>query len=78
MQPANKDGTFGPITEFNPKKLTEILLEDQVSHVEVFEGTPIEMERRRKLAKEKPHHVPKQYQRITTRVKFTPKKKKRK
>ncbi len=49
MQAKNKDGTYGPLIAFDPSKIQELLTEDQVSHVEVFKGTPQEIQRRKLL-----------------------------
>lgn len=49
MQVAYNDGTFSRPEEHTPEKMAEALKASNVSHVEVFEPTPENLEYRRKF-----------------------------
>ena len=48
MQAKMNDGTYGLPVEFNQKGLDALLKDKNVDHVEVFEGTPEEIKKRKK------------------------------
>jgi hypothetical protein len=49
MQSVNKNGSFGPVEEFNEKKLQAYLDDIDVDHVDVFPGTAENIAERSKL-----------------------------
>ncbi|MGV3695522.1 hypothetical protein [Flavobacterium sp.] len=49
MQERYHDGSYGKIAPLNSDKLEDWLRKPEVSHVEVFEGTPEEIARREKF-----------------------------
>ena len=44
-----RDGILGPVQEFNDENFKKAMQNKNVDHVDVFSGTPEEIERRRKL-----------------------------
>lgn len=48
MQAKMNDGAFGPISEMSQKGIQELLKNEEVEHVEVFEATPKELKKRKK------------------------------
>jgi hypothetical protein len=46
MQAKNHDGTYGEPTPFSQDGMNKLLQKKDVSHVEVFEGTPEELAKR--------------------------------
>lgn len=48
MQVAYNDGSYGRPEEYTPEKMAEALKSKNVSHVEVFEPTPENLEYRKK------------------------------
>lgn len=49
MQERHHDGSYGKVAPLNQEELENWLQKPNVKHVEVFEGTPEELERREKL-----------------------------
>jgi len=50
MQVKHFDGSFGPVEPFDGNELKKRLAQPNVQHVEVFDGTPQEIERRTNLS----------------------------
>lgn len=48
MQARMKDGTYGLPQEYTQSGLEELMKNPKVEHVEVFNGTPEEIEKRKK------------------------------
>jgi len=49
MQAKNFDGSFGPVKPFSEEGLRKEMVKPNVQHVEVFPGTPENIEQRTKL-----------------------------
>jgi len=49
MQAKNLDGSFGPVKPFSEEGLLKEMAKPNVQHVEVFPGTPENIEQRTKL-----------------------------
>lgn len=49
MQVAYNDGTFGKIEQFDQEKMETLLKRKDVSHEEVFNSTPENLEYRKKI-----------------------------
>jgi predicted ATPase len=62
MQVSNNDGILGAIQEYNEENMKKALSDTNTGHVEVFEGTEEELERRGKLVGKKKFSVKKRFQ----------------
>jgi hypothetical protein len=61
MQSVSHHGIMGKIQDLNPQNLKEAMEDPKVDHVDVFEGTPEEIERRTKMIGKK-YSVKKRFQ----------------
>lgn len=53
MQSVDKNGLYGAIEEFHQGKLQKMLKDPEIERVEVFEGTPENLEKRKKMVGKK-------------------------
>lgn len=53
MQSVDKNGLLGEPMPFDQEKLTKMLMDPEIDHVDVFPGTPENMENRKKLVGKK-------------------------
>ncbi|RDY57696.1 hypothetical protein [Flagellimonas nanhaiensis] len=49
MQSVDHNGILGPIREFEAGELEKMLKDPNIDHVDVFEGTPENLEKRKKM-----------------------------
>jgi len=61
MQSVDRFGTMGNVSPFHQEKLEEMMKDPNIDHVDVFEGTPEEIERRTKMIGKK-YSVKKRFQ----------------
>jgi hypothetical protein len=61
MQSVDLNGLMGPIKEFNEGEIQKMLKDPNIDHVDVFEGTKENLEKRQKLVGKK-YKVAKRYQ----------------
>ena len=61
MQTVDISGILGPIEEFTPQRLNEALADENIDHVDIFEGSKENIEKRTKLVGKK-YTVSKRFQ----------------
>ncbi|MCK5017967.1 MAG: hypothetical protein KAS32_13000 [Candidatus Peribacteraceae bacterium] len=53
MQSVDNSGVLGALKEFDAKELAKMLQNPEIDHVDVFEGTPENLKKRKKMVGKK-------------------------